>query len=820
MEILNQKELENLYNSQQNGDWNIVQKSQLKLKQQLLQNFKDNWTDYKKDHQNIKPVFDFANNEPQEFLITKRIADDYNIKKHLNDFLEKSQNSTAGIRAFVDVYNSENPQKMYNDMFLAILVQAEAEFLKQVHKEIQEKFKNIEIHEFCKILKKNISVESIEIMESIYNLGLEYIIKLIRDTPIRLVGGEVRPHTASFVEMETRILAENGIKVIVLEKYSDTTTIYMFSFLCYLLGATGATYYTPSHSSNYVCGRKVLASDGSQILPDVYENYRIILNRIVNEDIYKNKDGYVIKMSGSNHTDILNTITYDKMAKLYASIINITKEDVDIINKATLSGHKIVINSLNGSSSRTLKPILSELGINLDVFEWVYEEEDQFFNIGYMVVKLKDKKTNEDIYNIEHLGVDTTMINVINTIPYLEILKDKPLGTKIYECDPDSDRFMIKQIMDKKEIKLLNDYAIGYSKLDNNKILAALSPNKVFLCLDIVDYELMKNKGIWDNYTSLYIITYVSWRAWGEFADSVNGLKKLITLVGFKNVTAMQKKVENWYFNTDKPELLLVDSLGNKVLLDRKKPIRIHCKEEESGGRVAGLNHPCYNLLGEKVMIMPEKSVADSLISELIYSSKLYLDKSPEYTIANFIDNRFNKYGLVSKVDFRLDIVHGTPQGVIAQMGFEEQQIEMKKAKKIKTNFNNFFFSIAKAFSDGIIDKKKAASVLSEVMPSYIYLWNCIDNMVITEELLAHGKKRPEGALIIFKKNGELVSLVNELDFRPSGTDPLKSKVYGHASAITPTELNQINKDFEKLAERDLYDILERNKINSVIEIK
>ena len=90
----------------------------------------------------------------------------------------------------------------------------------------------------------------------------------------------------------------------------------------------------------------------------------------------------------------------------------------------------------------------------------------------------------------------------------------------------------------------------------------------------------------------------------------------------------------------------------------------------------------------------------------------------------------------------------------------------------------------------------------------------------MTEELLAQGKKRPEGALIIFKKNGKLVSLINELDFRPSGTDPLKSKVYGHASAITPTELNQINKDFEKLAERDLYDILERNKINSVIEIK
>lgn len=817
MEIITQKELESLYNSQQNNDWKIIQRSQPKLKRQLLQNFKNGWIDYKKDHPNIRPLFDLANKDSQEFLITEKIADEYNLRKHLNDFLEKSQNSTAGIRAFVDVYNSENPQKMYNDMFLAVLVQAEAEFLKHVHAEIQKKLKNIDTPEFCQTLRKNIFKQNIEIIESIYSLRLENIIELIRKTPIRLVGGEVRPHTAAFVEMETRILAENGIKVITLEKYSDTTTIYMFSYLCYLLGATGATYYTPSHSSNYVCGRKVLASDGSQILPDVYENYRIILNRIVNEDIYKNKAGYKIKMSESTHSNILNTITYDKMAKLYSSILNITKEDVEATNKATAAGHKIIINALNGSSSKTLKPILSELKINPDVFDWLYEEEDQFFNTGYVVVKLKDKKTNKDIYNIEHLGVDTTMPSVVNTIPYSDLLKNKPLGTKIYECDPDSDRFVIKQIMGKKDMKLLEDYAIGYHDLDGDKILAALSPNKVFLCLDIVDYELMKSKGTWNNYVSLYLITYVSWRAWGEFADSV-GLKKMITLVGFKNVTAMQKKVEDWYFDTNMPKLLLVDSLGNEVLLDRKKPIRIHCKEEESGGRVAGMNNTCYNLLGEKVMSMPEKSVADSLISELIYSSKLYLDKSPDYIIASFINNRFKKYGLVSKVDFRLDIIHGTPQGVIAQMGYEEQQAEMKKAKAIKTNFNNFFFSVAKAFSDGVLNKQKTADILSEVMPSYKDLWNCIDNMVMTEELLAQGKKRPEGALMVFKKNGDLVSLVNELDFRPSGTDPLKSKVYGHASTITPAQLNQIKKDFEELAEHNLYKILEKYKVKSVIE--
>ncbi|MCK4592523.1 hypothetical protein KAT63_03760 [Candidatus Parcubacteria bacterium] len=818
MEIISQKELERLYNLQRKGKWQTVQKNQMRLKEKLLQDFKDGWFNYKKQHPNIGPVFDLKNRNSQEFIIDEKVANEFKLKEHLNDFLIKSQNSTAGIRAFVDIYNSQNPQKMYNDLFLAVLVQAEAEFLKQIHKETQKKLENVNIDELCQSLRKNIPEKNIEIIEDIYRLKLENVIELIRKVPIRLVGGEVRPHTGSFIEMETRILVQNGIKVITLEKYSDTTAIYIFSYLCFLLGATGATYYTSSHSSNYVCGRKVLASDGSQILPDVYENYRIILNRIVNDDIYKSREGYKIKISKSNHPNILNNLSYKKIAKLYSSMLNTTKEDVEIINKAASRGHKIIINALNGSLGKTLKPIFSELEINQGVFEWLYEEEDSLFNTGFIVVKSKDKKTGRNLYGVEHLGVDTTIPDIVNTISYPKLLKGKPLGTKIYECDPDSDRFVIKQIMNKKDISLLDKYGIQYYELDNDKILAAPSPNKVFLCLDIVDYELMKNRGIWDNYSSLYLITYVSWRAWSEFADSVKGFKKMVTLVGFKNLTALKKKVEKWYFNTDKPELVLTDSLGNKVEINRTKRVRIHCAEEESGGRVAGMNKVCHNLLGEKVMIMPEKSAADSLISELIYSSKLHLENSSDYIITNFLDNRFKKYNLVSKIDFRLDILHGIPQGVIAQMDYKKQQVEMKKASAIKTNFNNFFFSLAKAVDNEQIVKQKVKEILTEIMPTHKDTWCCLDKIILTEELLAKGKKRPEGVIMTFEQKNDFIPIVSELDFRPSGTDPLKSKVYGDAFAILPAQLGQIKKDFEELAQRDLYEILEKYNIKSVIK--
>ncbi len=818
MKILTQRELKNLYDSQEKEDWRIIQKHQPELKEKLLRDYEDNWVKYKNKHSDIKPIFNLDNKDKQEFIINSEIADRYNLRKHLNDFLEKSQNSTAGIRAFVDILHSQNPQKMYNDMFLAVLIQAEAEFIKKIHKETQKKLENINPDDFCRTIRKNLNSRNMEIIESIYELKLEDIIPFVKNNPVKLVGGEVRPHTAKFVEMETRILARNGIKVITLREYSDTTTIYMFSYLCYLLGATGATYYTSSHSSNYLCGRKVLAPDGSQILPDVYENYREILNRIINDDIYKNKREYKLKMSEAHHPNILKTLSYDRMAKLYVSTLNATKSEIDIINKAVSNGHKIIVNALNGSTAGTLKPILKELGINESVFEWLYEKESQFFDVGYLVVRSKDKETNEDMYSVEHLGIDTTIPEVAKTIPYFELLKGKPEDTKIYECDPDSDRFVLKQIMKKDDSPLLDNYGIGYYELDDDKILAAPSPNKIFLCLDIIDYELMKGEGIWDDYTSFYIITYVSWRAWSEFADSVKQMKKVVTLVGFKNLTSIQREIENWYFYSDKPELTFKDQLGNKITMDKKKQLRVHCKEEESGGRVAGMNKVCNNILGEKTIAMPEKSAADSLVSELIYSSKLYLENSKNYLVINSLDSFFKKYKLSSKIDFRLDILHGLPQGVIAQMDHDRQRAEMKKAGAVKANFNNFFFSIAKAVGEKQIAKEKASAILSEVMPSYKNIWKCLDRIMLTEELLAKGEKRPEGVLMEFKEMNGCVPVVSEFDFRPSGTDPLKSKIYGDASSIDLDKIEQIRSDFEKLARQDLYKILEDHKISSAIE--
>ncbi len=792
------------------------------MKDIVKKNYEEGFRSLLKRKPEIEPIFDVKNPKRQSFVITPQIADYYNLRGHLKEFVSKAKFSTAGIRSFIDILHSENPEKMYNDMFMALLIETEAEFLVDVHKEIKKrlvKIKDLKSH--CKIIREKMGEKNVEVVEKIYGMKLEKILDFLKKNIVKIVGGEVRVHTAKYCEMEARILAGKGIYVIVPERYENSVAIYMYSFLTFILGTCGATHYTSSHSSNYVYGRKNLAPDGAQLLPEVYENYIKILERIINREIYS-QGRHKVVMAEARNKKIMKNLKYDYMAKLFTSIINVSKQDVKTINEAAKKGHKIVLNCLNGSTWKTLEPMLDELGIDKNVFDLMWEEEDAFFNAGYLV----DYDKQKDEYNVDHYGIDTTYTKVIPTIPYIDRLKGYPVGTMVFECDPDSDRFVLKQIMDKKAVPLLDEFGVDYLELERGKILAMPMPNKIFLALDIIDKEIIEGTGKWKDYTSLYYITYVSSRAWSEFGDALYPyLVRVMEMVGFKNLTAMQRLIEDWWFNRpDEYDFAFIDQLGRKIEINRDRQIRIHSKEEESGGRVGGTSEPCVKILGQRVLAMPEKSSADATLSVLTFASKEYLTNSKNkkyelsnnYLVMNFLKNRFKKYGLKSKIDIRLDLVHGQ-QGAIALMPYEKQQEAMKEALAKKENFNNFAFSLGKAVRDGKIDIEKAREVLIRALPDYAETWKCLDDITITEEKVVGGEMRPEGVPMIFKLKKGKVPLFTEVDFRPSGTDPLKSKIYIDAEKLSPEKRKEIESFFNKIIDYDFYNVLDEFGIKPVI---
>jgi len=659
----------------------------------------------------------------------------------------------------------------------------------------------------------------------------------------------------------------------------------------------------------------------------MYEHYRNILMRNITTMM---KGEYQFELAADNDSHILKVLDYDNMVKLYKTILNLSQEDINTINEAAEKGHKVVLNALNGSTWKTLEPLVKELGINPDVFDLVWLEEDRFFNAGFIPLrslelmtegteflakntkkigvsektwrairlKVKDAGIREDmfvvgdesknvdylviedgdeehyivqregrkpitqlahwVYNVDHMGIDTTMPKVVDSIPYRHLLAGKPAGTKIYECDPDSDRFVVKQIMPNTEVvmKLIESFGLDYEDIGKGKILVAFNPNKTFLQLDIVDYELLKEKGMLDKYILLYLITYVSTEAWGEFADSPKvEMIKVMSMVGFKNLTAeLQRLIEAWWFDEmddfpadllkpynakiTKDKLIFEDQLGFTVAIERAsdKEIRFHAKEEESGGRVGPAPKAIWNLLGKKVLAMPEKSAADALVSELLFSSKSFLSAynsmttpkqaskheldsiltkaiQGDYSILVYLDRKFEEYDMKSRIDTRFDILHGD-QGYLKSLPFEQQQIAMERCAAEKTNYNNFFFSLGNAVREGKVDVKAVQQILTAVLPQYKDTWSALSEMTTTWERLAGGNQRAEGVPMYFKGEGE--PLVTALKARPSGTDVIKSKIYVDAIKLLLSTRKELENAFNELTKYDLYGVLDHYDIESV----
>ncbi|MFZ5801000.1 MAG: hypothetical protein ACOY3D_06480, partial [Candidatus Omnitrophota bacterium] len=418
----NREELEELLAAWEKGDDLLIQRAQPRLKATQLLAYHNMWVEFQKENPEIKPMFDLSNQKAQTRHVTPDEGYQWHIrvkggktKGHIDELLEKTINSTAGIRALIALLSFSDPNYMYNDHMFAVMVDAETEYIKEgQHKvivkqieEIEEKLKKkgLTLNDYCRQIRRKMGKKKIEIIEKIYGMPLEKLIPFLKDNPVKLVGGEVRVHTPQSIETEARMLAAKGITVITMENYTDSVSIYAWSFLTYILSATGFTHITSSHSANITWGRKIGDWKGGQLVPDAYELYRQIVIRNVDRLF---EGGYTYTLAAANDPNIRKALDYEDIAALYTSMYRFSAEQIKMINKATQKGHKIILNCLNGSAWKTLEPILRRLKIDPSVFIPIFQEEDRFFNVGYIPVR--SEKTQEVV--VEHLGEDTTMVKV------------------------------------------------------------------------------------------------------------------------------------------------------------------------------------------------------------------------------------------------------------------------------------------------------------------------------------------------------------------------------------------------------------------------
>ncbi|MGM9992725.1 MAG: hypothetical protein ACI376_07795 [Candidatus Bruticola sp.] len=735
------------------------------MKAFFLEQTKRSLVDWEAKHYNISdhPPFQLDSPKASQFCITPEIAKAINLRGQVDAFAKEAKVSTAGVRENQNVLCPWDHRYRINEYMLALMAESLSNIVPQLHK---DHIASLPVRTPEEV-RAHLGPEGVRIIEAIFGMPLAEAMEFVRHNPIRIVGGETRSNTPRFVGLVSRIYAARGFHVFLTEdaQNKDTSTIFMWSFLTYMLGLSGGDYYTSSHGAPQKQSDKILGPDGSQYLPPEYAKIVEQMYKILEQCETK---GYTINLAAADDPLLHHNLTYKLMCSLYADYLRkgpASPAALQMVKKAIDQGMRLKLDFFGGAGYKTIAPVLKELGID-GAFEggYIRTEEDPFFhNIGFRVAIKKG--TAE--YEVVHDSVDASMPIVVKSADYGTILQNAPIGQIVFNVDPDSDRFVAGQIVPASEEPKLQADGISSIKIADDKLFALFSPNQFFLMLAESDRASMAEDKSWDKYSSFDIHTYVSALSWDEWADK-HHIPVVRTPVGFKEIAAIERKVEKAMGTYPGQVVSVEDELGRKIVIGSNP--KVHHAGEESGGKIGGPRQPIYNILGQKIIAMREKSSGEACISAVVMVSKLYLKYKETGNIAdmflhNHLSDLFARDSITNKMEFRGDKIHYN------EAIFDPEELAKAKAAGIaeKDRFNNYFRRLAMAMQDPtltnsgqVLSLDQVKAVLTEAIPGMADEWQSLERIDVWSD----------GLQLWFKD-----AKVRDICLRPSGTDA-KSKVY------------------------------------------
>ena len=709
------------------------------------------------------PPFALDRSEASTFTFTPEIAERLNLRKQIEEFAEEAKVSTAGVRENQNVLCPWDHRYRINEYIFALIAEAIARLVKELQAKRVAALPELTPEQIA----AHLGPQDTALIEEIFQMPLAEAIAFARANPIRLVGGEVRSNTPRYVGLLSRIYAAQGLYVMVTEdrQFKDTSTIFIWSFLTYLLGVAGGDYFTSSHGAPQKQSDKILAQDGAQYLPPLYVRIVEHLYDILGEIETK---GYTIHLAALDDPHLIFRLTYPRMAKLYCSYLRkgpASPAALALIQKAVGAGLRLKLDFFGGAGGKTISSIFDELQLS-QVFEGglIRREEDPFFhNIGFRVAPKKGSSE----YEVVHDSVDASLPIVVKSARYDLLLADSPDGQMVFNVDPDSDRFVVGQIVPKSEKAELDKWGITTLEL-GERLFALYSPNQFFLMLAENDRVIAVQEGTWKNYSNFDVHTYVSALAWDEWAE-FHHIPVVRVPVGFKEIAAVERQVEEAVRAGGPTQGVTVhDELGGSIAIGPNP--KLHHAGEESGGKIGGPQEPIYNLFGEKVLGMREKSSGEACLSAVTLAARLWLEakqaNSPQgYFLHHYLESIFRDSKIRNTMEFRGDIVHYN------EAIFDPAELAKAKKEGIAERivFNRFFQLLAEATLPGgpalsgtPVSLEQARDLLLEAMPAMTE-WNNLERI----------DRWSDGLQFWFRVGGK----VRDLCLRPSGTDA-KSKVY------------------------------------------
>src|SRR3989338_4868487 len=566
----------------------------------------------------------------------------------------------------------------------------------------------------------------------------------------KVAGGEVMYNTSLYVDLIARIQAAQGIKTY-LPRGRQTIPVWMASFLTFMYDLAGAEYVTSSHAVSSFIATKDFDEEGSQYLPE--ESLRFVAKILEIFEIARAQGEYHFEIAASDDP-LIDQAFMEQLqdgTDLYISYLkNGVATDINLERIKSVK-KKIIVDNVGGGFHRTASQIFEKLGINSS-FEWFRVQEDSFFHgIGK---ELKDGK-------VADYSQDTTIIKrdketgKVLSIPVMErmgydtLLKEKAVGTVVLMVDPDGDRLVTAQIESSERAEFLSKIGIDILVLDEDRILALYTPNQSFLLTMVYQAEALKDAVLWEKHPRFLIITTASSLAWREWAEK-NGVHVLNVPVGFKEIAAMQRKIEAQIKRDPNAPVIVKDVFGREINLGIQP--RMLLAGEESGGAVMGPEELIQSKAGRIAVGMREKSDGEMLIIQAALAAKL---ESENLFLSDYLNQVFEQSQIKGKFDVREDVVYYNQNETDPELlKLEKKEGEAKREKNYL-----FFLSMALSYRDGHTKKREIIDILNETFEK---------DRVNFSDLKE----------VYFVGDGVFFQFPNKvLEIRPSGTDA-KSKSY------------------------------------------
>ncbi|GEM_PF-4518918 len=566
----------------------------------------------------------------------------------------------------------------------------------------------------------------------------------------KMAAGEVRYNTPEYVELVARIQAAQGIRTY-LPNLRKTLTIWMTSFLTFMLDLAGAEFGTSSHANSSFFATKDIDPEGSQYLPE--ESLRFVgkIREIFNTVQSTGKYEFEIAAADDPLIDGSLMERLEDGTKLYAQYLrNGVATDVNLERIRGVK-NKILVDNVGGALHRTTEPILEDLGID-GSFEWMRTEQDSFFHgIGKEEKegKIIDHSQDATIIKRDKKTGEVVSIPVMERMGYDKLLQNKPVGTTILMGDPDGDRLVTAQIESRARAGFLEKVGVDYLTLDDQRILALYSPNQSFFMTMAYQAESLRAAGLWDDHPRFIIMTTASSAAWREWAQK-NGVNVLNVPVGFKEIAAMQRKIEAQLQKAPNEPVIVTDVFGRTVDLGVQP--RMLFAGEESGGAVIGPEKLIKSFNGREAIAMREKSDGEMLVIQAAMTAHL---ENQSKMLSDYLFELFENNDIQGRFDVREDVVYYNQSEPDPDV-LDRDKLE---GEKKRTKNYVFFLSMALAFKD-------RATTLEQV------------RVTLNELFAKEGLPFLDLSNISFVGDGVFFEFPDKvLEIRPSGTDA-KSKAY------------------------------------------